>query len=168
VGTPQVVVTVALIVLLGGVGVFFVYRQLKTMRRLRSEDHGDEEGYFHSQTKRRLFSAILLVLMALMLIGSLILEGPAHDLENRIDAAGEGADEVRNEDGNRLFAKFYAGYWIVFLLTLMTVLVLAFWDLLAIRGYATRQFAKLRAARREMIEQEVARYRSERNGHAGD
>ena len=63
----QVVATVALVLLLGGLGVVFTWRQFRALRQLR-DDHEtppEEQQHFRKQAKRRLASAILLLLMAI-------------------------------------------------------------------------------------------------------
>src|SRR5262249_29647064 len=83
-------------------------------------------------------------------------------VSDKAKAAGGPGDE------DKLFIFFYTGYWIAALLVLLGVVGLAFWDLVAIRRYGRRQFQKLQADRRAMIERQAARLRGQRNGHASD
>jgi hypothetical protein len=63
------------------------------------------------------------------------------------------------------FVRLYSLYWIVFLLVLLAVVLLAGVDFFAIRSYGQRQLRRIRADRRAMLEGELARLRSQRNGH---
>ena len=55
--------------------------------------------------------------------------------------------------------------WIFLSSLLLAVIVIAFLDVRSTRRYGIRQYRQLQAERREMIEREVARMRSERDGH---
>ena len=56
--------------------------------------------------------------------------------------------------------------WLGAFLVLMAILYLAAADLWAIRQYSLRHHRKIQADRRAMIEDQAARMRRQRNGHA--
>ena len=53
---------------------------------------------------------------------------------------------------------------IIFVMVLLGIIILAAFDILAIRRYGLRQYRQIQADRREMIQEEVARIRGQRNG----
>jgi hypothetical protein len=180
----QVVVTLVLMLLLGGLSIFFFWRQLRALRQLKDDETtpgpggggpgGDPEAtsaedrrHFRAQAWRRLVSAALLGVLALLLAGSFLFEGRAAEVSEEIKAAQERGEADGPREDQKPFIRFYGGYWIAFLLVLFGVIALAFWDVLAIRRYGQRQFAKIQADRRAMIERQAARMRGERNGHSG-
>jgi hypothetical protein len=166
----QVVVTLALTIVLGGLAGVFFWRQLRALRQLKDDDTASEEDrhHFRRQAWRRLVSAGLLGVLAVLLAGSFLIEGPVKLITDDIDAArARGENPVVNEADKPLI-RFYTGYWIAFLLVLFGVIALAFWDVLAIRRYGQRQFAKIQADRRAMIERQAAKMRGERNGHSSN
>jgi hypothetical protein len=167
VGTPQTVATIGLVLLLAGLGVVFGARQVQNLRQLRGDDTSPPEDrrHFRSQARRRLASAGLLLILAGLLVVSFFVEGPAQLLADQAQAARERGEAVVLSEADKPFVRFYAGYWIIFLLVLLAVVGLAFWDLIAIRRYGRRQFAKLQADRRAMIARQAARLRGQRNGH---
>jgi hypothetical protein len=84
--------------------------------------------------------------------------------EKRQAFDAESAPPIPDED--RPILRIWGWTLITFLLVLMLVIALAGIDLLSTRRYAMRQFRKLHADRRAMIEREAQRMRQQRNGHA--
>ncbi len=166
-GTAQIVFTAAFILLLGGLGGWFAWRQVRTLRRLRQDatTPQDEVQYLRPMARRRLVSSVLLIVMAAQLGGSFFFEGTMEDMANEIKAATDSGQQSGPREDQKPMIRFSILYWITFLLVLFGVLVLAFWDLMAIRRFGQRAFAKLQADRRAMIEREADRLRGQRNGH---
>jgi hypothetical protein len=168
--TAQVVVTLALILILGGLAGVFFWRQLRLLRQPPDDETASEEDrqHFRRQAWRRLVSAVLLGVLALLLAGSLLIEGRAEEISEESKAAQARGEATGPTDEQKPFIRFYTGYWIAFLLILFGVIALAFCDVLAIRRYGQRHFAKIQADRRAMIERQAAKMRGERNGHSNN
>ena len=137
---------------------FFGWRQVAALRRLKDDDlPDDEKGYERRKAYRRLISSALTLLLAGLLGWLLVF------YEGRVDELlreGRAAEE-------RGFLRDYIWLWVAFLLLLLAVVMLAAADLWATRRYALRQYRKLQADRRAMIEQQVGRLRRQRNGDPG-
>ncbi len=161
----------ALVAALAGLAGYYAWRQVAALRRLRAAgDTPDSERRFVlRQIVRRLVGSGLLAVLAVMLGGALLyLEPPARDLIDQIDAhehlaAGE-KPELTPEQ--KEFRRRYTLYWIALLLVLLAVVGVVAVDMFATRWYGFREFRKIQADRRAMIERQVARLRQERNGHA--
>ena len=65
------------------------------------------------------------------------------------------------------FTRIYAIYWGIVLLLLLAIVILAGIDFFAIRRFGLRHYRQIQADRRAMIEGELSRIRSQRNGHRG-
>jgi hypothetical protein len=138
------------------------------LRELRQDpDLPEEESrYERGLALRRLVSCALLLLLALLLVGALVfLEEPAQRLAEEVKAQrDQGIDKVFAPE-EKLFLRIYGWYWIAFLLILLAVVILAAFDLWAVRFYGRQQLGRIQADRRAMIEEELGRIRQERNGH---
>ena len=81
-------------------------------------------------------------------------------------AANACAGEKRPLDPNeQQFVDFYRNFWAIVLLVLLAIICLAAVDYFAIRRFGKHQYRKIQADRRAMIEGELTRLRSQRNGH---
>lgn len=151
----------ALVLVLLGLAGYFGWRQRQVLQNLKLQtDLPDaDRRYVRNQAWRRLASSALMVAVALLMAGSFLsgLEDQATELAAR-------ADPHLTPEQSRL-ARFWGAYWIVVLLLVLGILFLAAWDVLAIRRYGLRHRRQIQADRREMIEQQIAIYRSQRNGH---
>jgi hypothetical protein len=146
---------------------FYIWRQVQALRRLRSlPDLPPEERLFlRRQAWRRLVNSVLMLVLAALLTTALVyLEEPAQRLAEARDAAQQAGNPGELTGKDRDFAHLYGAFWLVFLLVLMVVVLLAALDLWSTRRYGLREHRKLLADRREMIERQVARLREERNG----
>jgi hypothetical protein len=163
----QIVVTVVLIALLGGLAGYFAWRQIQTLRDLREDDNlpSEDRRYFRRQAWRRLVGCGLMMLLLGLFGGTFFFEGAVAQFAEERQAAREQGPEPEFSPEQRLLMKFYGGYWIAILLLVLGLVGIAFVDLLAIRRYGQRHFRKLQEDRRAMIERQVARLRQERNGH---
>jgi hypothetical protein len=59
----------------------------------------------------------------------------------------------------------WLAFWIGTTIVLMTIVFLVAIDIWAIRRYGRRHMQQINADRRAMVEDQLARHRSERNGH---
>jgi len=161
--TSQIVFGIVLVVVLLGMAGFFGWRQLLTLRIVRtSAALADEDRrYMRRQAWRRLTCSVVMVVLAGMLAAHYKLEPAASDLASK--RADNPAYQFTDEEIQ--FRQVYTIYWIIFLLLLLTIIFLAAADLFAIRGFGLRHYRQIQADRRAMIEDELARIRSQRNGH---
>jgi hypothetical protein len=162
---PQTIAGALLVVLLVGVSGFFLGRQIQTLRDLpRLPIPEEEERRLRRQTYRRLVcSSLLLILGFLLATALLFLEGPAQQLADERDALTAAGQKMELTEAQRDFARLWGGFWVVFLILLMTVVFLAGFDLWATRRHALREQRKIQADRRAMLEQQISRLRHERN-----
>jgi hypothetical protein len=164
-----------LVVGLLSLAVFYGWRQLWYFRQSEWERATEsEEGMYRwKQARRRLLgSGLMLVLAGQLAWALLFLQERAHLQAERADAraeARERGEAAEATPAERSFARFYGGYWVIFLLILLGVVGLALVDLWATRRFAVSAHRQLRAERREMIDRQIARLRQEkqeRNGHS--
>jgi hypothetical protein len=104
-----------------------------------------------------------MLLLAGLLAGALIyLEATAQRLADQREAAPEGAPYVWTP-AERVFLRFWGGYWIGVLLVLLALMVLTGYDLWSLRRRALHEYRRLQADRRDMIERQMVRLRQERD-----
>jgi UDP-N-acetylmuramyl pentapeptide phosphotransferase/UDP-N-acetylglucosamine-1-phosphate transferase len=159
--TYAAVIVVALVAL----AVYFGRRQVQTLRGLKAlENHPPEDRRYHrNQAWLRLASCGLMVVFAGLLAGTYLM-----GQERRADEMGELRQADRELDPEQKgAAKAWAAYWGVMLLVLLLIVLLTLIDLFAIRRFSLRQYRKIQADRRAMIERQVAVLRSQRNGQEG-
>ncbi len=161
-GAGQFVLAFALAFGVAALSVFYAFRQLQVLRRLR--EHSDlpteETRRERRQCWRRLVSSGLLLIMAVLIAAAqLWLESPADRFAKNRDASNLPLSETEVP-----FLRLYTGVWIAILLLLLIVIMLAAFDLWAIRRFGRLQHRKLRDDRRAMIARQLQRLRKERNG----
>jgi hypothetical protein len=147
------------------VAVGWGWGQVRALRRLGREPDlpDDERRWRRAQAWRRLVGCGLMLLLAGLLAGALIyLEDYAQRLANQREAAPEGAVFVWTPD-ERVFLRFWGGYWIAVLLVLLALMVLTGYDLWSLRRRALSEYRRLQADRRDMIERQMVRLRQERD-----
>jgi len=170
VGWPQIVFGAALVVVLLGVSVYYAWRQVLALRRLRRlpDLPVAETHYVRRQAFRRLLSSALMLVMAgLLAIVLIAMEERAQQIADQTDAQRSlGQPTVFTQDEME-FLNRWLGVWGSILVLLMVVIFLAAWDLWATRLYGVREMRKIQADRRAMIERQAARLRQQRNGHQG-
>jgi hypothetical protein len=149
-----------LVAILVGMAAFFVWRQWRSLRTLTSADLASEDRrYGRIQVWRRTAcSLLMLVLAALLAIWLFWYGGRMSDL-----MAQGNANELEPEQ-RRLLGESLTVVNLM-LVVLLGIIILAGWDLLAIRRYGRRHLRQIQADRRAMIEDQIARVRSQRNGH---
>jgi ABC-type Fe3+ transport system permease subunit len=168
VGWPLLTFGAVLVVVLLCVATVYFVRQLWALRRLRGSPDlpDDERTYQRQQARRRLAGSLLMFLLCALLAGYLVfLETPAQQLAEQRAAARAAGPEPPLTPAENLIARFFAGFWIFFLLVLLAVVVLAALDLWATRRYAVRERQKIRDERRAMVAEELERLRRERDDY---
>jgi hypothetical protein len=166
----EIVIGWLLILALLALSGYYGRQQVQSLRHYRHDGPGgglpDEEiRYERRKAYRRLVSCILTLVLAVLLATLLtVYEWPAHQLaEQRAGFDRETAPPLAAADTPLLRA--WAWTWIAFLVVLMLVVFLAAFDLYSTRRYALRQYRKIQADRRAMIERQANRMRRDRNGH---
>ncbi len=156
-----------IILMLLGLAGFYARRQLRLLGDLRRQTDlaPEDRRFYRGQAWRRLVGCALMLVMAGLLIGSYALG--QEDQADQVAHAGK-ADGPRPAltPENRQFLQRYSEFWILFTLVLLVLLGLAFVDLWSIRRYGKQQFRQIQAEHRAQLENQVARLRSQRNGHA--
>jgi hypothetical protein len=150
-----------LVAVLLGMAVFFMWRQWRALRADSNENQPSEDRrYSRMQAWRRLTcSLLMLVLAGLLVIWLSSYGGAVQDLVDQ----GKGENEL--EPGQRRLLGESLTLVNLMLMVLLAIIALAGWDLLAIRRYGRRHLRQIQADRRAMIEDQIARVRSQRNGH---
>ena len=167
-GWPQIIFGAALIAALLFLALYYGWRQVLTLRRLRADlDLPDEERrYQHGQAVRRLVNSVLMLVLAALMTGIMLyFENPTALLVRQHDEAvarGQAPPELTPEQ--RHLVRVWGWWWVALLVVLLAVVLLAALDLWAIRRWGLRQYRKLQADRRAMIERQAARLRHGRNG----
>jgi hypothetical protein len=158
----EIVLGALLVAILVGMAAFFTWRQWRTLRGTPSADtlSAEDRRYTRSQARRRLACSLLMLVLAGLLAMWLFSYGePVSNLMARGGADNELAPGQRQLLGQSLTLVT------LMLIVLLAIIVLAGWDLLAIRQYGRRHMRQIQADRRAMIENQIARVRSQRNGH---
>lgn len=161
------VFAVVIVLLLLGLAGYFAWRQWQTLARLRglTELSREERSFQRAQAWRRLVSSVVMVVMAGLLVGSYwVGQERQATLMGRPDSAPTRAEGERLDPERQQFLTQYSTFWIVFGVLLLALVVLAFLDMWSIQRFARKQFHRIHAERRAMIERQVAQLRRERNG----
>lgn len=161
----QIVFGSLLVLVLVGLSLFYGARQLTQLRRLREQEMADDEQqYERAKAWRRLLSSGLIMLLAVLLVVLLVWYEPG---AQRI------ADEFQDYDRESApaftpeqttFLRVWTGIVVAFLLVLLAVVLLAGVDLWSTRRFALRQYKRLQADRRAMIQRQSTRLRQDRDG----
>jgi hypothetical protein len=163
----QIIFGISLVIVLVAMAGYFSWRQLQSLSTVRRPNDlsPEDRRYVVRQAWRRLAGSLLMLVLAVLLAVHFFLEGPA----SQIVAQGEAdkAKQVRRPlDLSQLqFLIFYRNFWGTVLLLLLAIIFLAGWDYFAIRRFGLRHYRRIQQDRRTMIENELARLRSQRNGH---
>ena len=157
-----------LVVVLLALAAYYGVRQIQTLRALHIPDDRslEERAYSRKQAWRRLFSSVLMVILAGLLAGSVAFTPSIRRIAAANEAKVDDTEKSASEIAEQNLTKFVFGvYWIAVLLVFLAILALAGLDLIAIRRYGHSQLLQIQNDRRAMIEQEIARFRRDRNGH---
>lgn len=165
----ELIFAVLIFLVLGAVGLYFARQQVQALRWLRTQTElpAEDRSYVRRQARLRLIGCVLL-----WTLGAQVAAAYVFGLEARARALGEQIEEQRQEGGNivlnaeqKSFRTLYGLYWITALLVLLAIVFLAAYDIWAIRRYGQRHLRKIHEERRAMLEGQVLRFRSQRNGH---
>ena len=167
-GTGQLVFGIVIVVVTAGLGVYYAWRQVQTLRRLRADRAmaDDERQFQRSQAWRRLAGAVLMLVFAGLFVGMFFLEEPIMRIVQQGQEARANGETSQLEPSQKDLLREYFGYWIVLLLLVLGFIAIAGYEIFAIRRYSVRQMRRIQDERRQMIASETARLRRERNGHA--
>jgi len=165
VDASEIVFGLVLVLGLLGLSGYFAVRQVMQLLWLRQQVLPDEERRYE---RRKAWRRLVGSGMTLVLAGLLAVLLPYYqEVLHHLPRPGEPPVENPSSE-QKLVARVYIGGWIVLLLVLLALLALAAVDLLATRLYGLRQYRKLQADRRAMIERQANRMRRDRNGHTGE
>jgi hypothetical protein len=145
------------IVLLGSAG-YFAWRQKRTLRSLADPNMLTPEDrlYVHKQVRRRMLCSVLMVALAGMLIGWFFIGGELTQQAPPQPADGQAKPDVS--------VHLITLYVIVALLILFGIILLSITDLMATARFGFRHQRRLENERREMLEEQAAILRQQRNG----
>jgi H+/gluconate symporter-like permease len=163
----QIVVGILLVAALVVMGSYFAWRQLQLLGTLRraADLSAEDRSYTVRQAWRRLTGSVLMLVLAMFLAVHFFLEGPASEIVAQGEAARKQQIRPQLDPSQLQFLNFYRNFWIIVLLLLLAIILLAGWDYLAIRRFGLRHYRRIQQDRRAMIENELSRLRSQRNGH---
>jgi len=156
---------VGVLLLLAG---YYGWKSIRTLHRTgpQYEMLPDDRRFLRKQAWRRLVNSVLKVVLA-GLLAVPFLTG----LQNRAKQLGDEREQQRIEGRwspfspeQKQFVRFYAVYWIGFLLLLSLILFVAAIDVFATRHFALTQMRRIQADRRAMIQRQLERLREERRG----
>jgi hypothetical protein len=152
-----------------GLAFYFGRQQMQTLRRLRAPNDLPAEDVvdLRRQARFRVVGCVLLVVLGAQVGGAYVfgLEASVRQLGEQMDALRREHGEVNLDADQQRLRSFYGIYWIAALIVLLLIVLLAAYDIWAIRRYGRRHRQKIDAERRAMLEGQVARFRSQRNGH---
>lgn len=153
-----------------GLALFYGLRQFLALGRVRLlTDISDEERqYLRRQTWIRLLGCLFMLALGTMLAGAYVsgLERKANELGEHMEKQQAEGKEVVLDGEQLAFREFYRWYWLGVLALLLAILILAGLDILTIRRFRKRQMQQISSDRKAMLQEELARIRHQRNGHA--
>jgi hypothetical protein len=152
------------VLVLLGLAAYFSWRQIQTLGRVRrqSDLSTEDRSYFRSQARRRLLGSALMVLLAGVLIGSYFLDQEYRQLTEQAEQRPDRSAPIGPEE--KEFLQRYTIYWVIALVVVFLFGLFAVLDVLATLRYGASQHRQLRDQHRAQLEQEVRRFRQERNG----
>jgi hypothetical protein len=168
VSNTQIILSILTVVFLLGLAGYYGWRQRQTILRLRTDSSLSvaERAFLSGQARRRIVGCLFMALFAVQLLG-------LFPFEDRVAALGQAGQEARERGENptmtpeqKTFFHQYVAYVIGLLLVLLILIAIAGMEFFAIRRFSILQVRQIQADRREMIADETARLRRERDGHA--
>jgi hypothetical protein len=154
-----------LIVILLSVACYFAWKQGRVLTAVQTEDMpAEDRAYLRRQAWLRLAGSGLMVVLAILLAASFFLEEPASGLVHEGERNREQGTMGPLDPEQLRFFEVYRIYWGFVLLVLLGIIGLAAADFFAIRRYGLRQYRQIQQERKAMIENELARIRSQKNG----
>lgn len=164
----QVILGTGLAILLALIAWYYLRRSVHALRTTTPafEMLPNERRFLRRQAWRRLGNSVLMFLLAFLLAGWYLagINDRADELaEERVaQRAGGNPPPMTEEQKNR--SRFFAGYVITMLSLLGIIVMLAGLDLFATRMYGLRELRQINSDRRAMLERQIDRWRSGRNG----
>jgi hypothetical protein len=151
---------IALILILLGSAGYFAWRQKRTLKSLADPNMLTPEDrlYVHKQVRRRMLCSVLMVALAGMLIGWFFIGGEL----TRQAPPPQPVDGKAKPDVSVHLITLYV---IVALFILFGIILLAITDLMATARFGLRHQRRLENERREMLENQAAILRQQRNGN---
>jgi hypothetical protein len=150
---------------------YFGRQQMQALRWLHTQPNipSEDEQYARRQIKLRLIGCGLLVLLGSQVAGAYLfgLEDRIRDLAQHVQRQQQAGEPIALTPEQQALRTVYGIYWIAALVVLSAIVFLAAFDIWAIRRYGRRHLKKIQDERRAMLEGQVARMRTERNGHGG-
>lgn len=158
---------VAVVLLLFGLAGFFTWRQVQTLRKVRTDASlgPDDRGYLQAQARRRLFCSGLMVVLACLLIGSYFFEAEYQVRTQRANDRPTAAGQPALAPGDSWFLNRFTLYWIFALLVLFLFGAVAVLDVRATLRYGLAKHRQLERDHLDALQDELQRLRRERNGH---
>jgi len=141
---------------------YFIHRQRQTLRTLRT-DTGmptEQRRYLHKQSWRRVFGAVMLILLGAMLFGSVFLN---YDPNPGVLPD----DPAFDKEASRQAARLIGVYLMTMLLIVMAILALAVLDFWAIARFSVYQQKQLSLEHHALLEAELLAHKhrqAESNG----
>lgn len=164
---PELLFATLIILVLLLLASYFAWRSRLVFQGLRHLELPPEDRRYHlALAWRRLVGCALMVVLAGLLAWSYWVgqERQARELAARkAPVVQEGAQPEPSAE-QKEFLNQYSTFWIIFSLIFLGWISLAFFDFWAIRRFGLRQYRQIQADRRAMIEHQLARLRSQRNG----
>jgi hypothetical protein len=168
--TTETIFAALIFLVLFCLALYFGRQQVQALRWLRMQPQlpPEDQQYARRQIKLRLIGCALLVVL-----GSQVASAYLFGLEERVRELAQDIERQKNLDQpvqlnpeQRALRALYGIYWIAALVVLLLIVLLAAYDIWAIRRYGRRHQRKIDEERRAMLKDEVARLRTDRNGHA--
>jgi uncharacterized membrane protein YedE/YeeE len=154
-GTTLGILIAVVLVLVAG---YFIHRQRLTLQSLRADTNmpTEQRRYLYKQSWRRMFGAVLLILLGAMMLGSVFLDYEPQPGEGGVD-----------KEAAKQAVRFLSFYLMTMLLVLMVILSLAVLDFWAIARFSVYQQKQLIQEHHAMLEADLLEYKhrqSESNG----
>lgn len=144
------------------VSIYFAYLQQITLRTLHFNPKMslDQRRYLTRQCWRRLFGSLVLILLAMMLVGSVFLD---------YDPLRMSPDDVPQVDREaaKQSVRLLSLYLMAMLLLLMVILTLAIFDFWATARFSVRQHKELFQEHQEILAAELEELRHRQSGMNG-
>jgi len=158
----------ALAVGLLGLAVLFGWQQVRTLSGLGSSANAAplERSYLRRQAWLRLTCCGIMVVLACLLAGTygLGMEERIQELGRNVQAQRERGEAVQLTPEQLRLRQWYSAFWLGILTLVLLLVMLAALDVLAIQRFARARLRQLDNDRQASVAQQVAAYRSQRNG----
>jgi ABC-type Fe3+ transport system permease subunit len=157
-----------IVVVLVCLSLYFGRQQQQSLRWLRGQTDLslEDRSYHRRQAWLRLINCGLMLLLAFLVgVYYLVYNVPVTALAELQQARAQRNEVVPLTPEELQLRRVFAAVCLAMLVILMTIVFLVAADIWAIRRYGRRHLRKINDDRRAMIDGELSRMRSERNGH---